>query len=87
MADRIPRRERRSERRAARRYWHKTTPWRSCNRGLRAHCLYCLWRRITGQERRALEAHRRYVREVVRPRLTTRYARQNPETGRWEIIR
>jgi hypothetical protein len=56
--------ERRYERRAARRYWHMT-PWRSCNRMMRGWCLRCLWRDVTGINRRAKAAYVAHVREVA----------------------
>lgn len=71
------RRERRYERKMARRSWHRT-PWRPCYGYMGGFCLRCLWRALTGANRRALRRHLTWRREVSK-RLTPRPFPQRPE--------
>lgn len=69
--------ERRYDRKAARRYMHMTS-WRPCKIGL---CPRCLWREVTGLNRRAKARHLIEARNVAAGLTPIRAWRD--EDGRW----
>lgn len=75
----------REERRLARQFTHTQRPWWSCWRMSRRFCMRCMWRDMTGANKRAKRAYVERMREhatLIPPSAVRRY-KQRPD-GSWD---
>lgn len=77
----------RDERRLARSFTHQQRPWWSCWRMSRQFCIRCIWRDLTGANKRAKRRHVALMHERAKsiPPSARRYYEQQPD-GSWKRI-